>query len=371
MNALANIAVDDAAALPRRRFAISRKPLAVATIAILIAALGIGWMLMPRTSESTDNAYVRADSTAVAPRVGGLVAEVLVKDNQAVHAGDPLVRIDSEEFDARLASAQAAVADAVAGVATARAALDGLGAEQQLAQARVRAAQTGIQSSDAEYSRAAADQTRFESLAAQGFATRRDAERVRSVAVAAKSGSERSRADRDVFIEQASVTQARGPVLAAELASAQAAEARARAALDLARQDREHTIIRAPVDGVVSNRQAQVGDFVQPGTRLMTLVPTSGIYVVANFKETQTRHMASGQSVTVYVDALGGSVLRGHVESFAPASGSESALLPFEPGSGNFTKIVQRIAVRIAIDSGEPGASSLRSGLSATVKVQL
>jgi len=374
VNAPANIAADVAdatEALPRRHFTISRRPLIVATIAILVAALGIGWMLMPATSESTDNAYVRADSTSVAPRVGGLVAEVLVKDNQAVRAGDPLVRIDAEEFDARLAAAEAALADATAGVATARAALDGLGAEQQLAAARVRAARSGIQSSDAEYTRATADQARYDSLAARGFATRRDAERIRSVAVAARSGSERSRADRDVSVEEASVTQARRPVLMGELAKAQAAEARARAALDLARQDRDHTIIRAPVDGVVSNRQAQVGDFVQPGTRLMTIVPSNGIYVVANFKETQTRHMAPGQTVTVYIDALGGPGLRGHVESFAPASGSESALLPFEPGSGNFTKIVQRIAVRIVIDPADSRGASLRSGLSATVRVQL
>lgn len=372
MNAPAAIAAIDTAETPeRRRFAISRKPLIVAAIAILVAALGIVWMLMPRTSESTDNAYVRADSSFVAPRVGGIVAEILVKDNQVVRAGDPLVRLDTQEYDARLASAEAAVADAQAGVATAQAALDALGADEQLAAARVRSAQSAIGSSDAESARAAADRTRFDSLAARGFATRRDAERIRSVAVAASSERERARADRDVAREQAAVTRARRPVLAAELAKAQAAEARARAALDLARQDREHTLIRAPIDGIVSNRQAQLGDYVQPGTRLMTLVPSGAVYVVANFKETQTRHMRAGQTAIVYVDALGGAGLRGRVESFAPASGSEAALLPFEPGSGNFTKIVQRVAVRIVLDPGEPAATTLRSGLSSTVRVEL
>lgn len=369
MNAPA--AIDIAEVPRRRRLAISRKPLIVAAVAILIAALGIGWMLMPPTSESTDNAYVRADSSSVAPRVGGVVDEVLVKDNQAVRAGDPLVRLDSQEYDARLASAEAALADATAGVATAQAAFDALGADEQLAAARVRSAQSAIRSSDAESTRAASDRTRFDSLAASGFATRRDAERVRSVAVAASSGRERARADRDVALEQAAVTHARRPVLAAELAKARAAEARARAALDLARQDREHILIRAPIDGVVSNRQAQVGDFVQPGTRLMTLVPSGAVYIVANFKETQTRHMRPGQTAIVYVDALGGAGLRGRVESFAPASGSESALLPFEPGSGNFTKIVQRIAVRIVLDPNRPAVTTLRSGLSATVRVEL
>ena len=353
------------------KIALSRKPLIVAAVALVVALAGVLWLLAPRTSESTDNAYLRADSTAVSSRVGGLVAEVLVRDNQAVRAGEPLVRIDAEEFDARLASAEAALADAVAGVATARAALDGLGADAGLAAARVRAAQTSIQSSDAEYVRAAADRARYETLAEQGFATRRDTERVRSVAIAAASSRERSRADRDVTVEQAGVTHARRPVLAAELARAQAAEAHARAALDLARQDREHTIIRAPIDGVVGNRQVATGDLVQPGTRLVTLVPGRGVYVVANFKETQTRRMAPGQAVRIYVDALDGKPLHGRVESFAPASGSESALLPFEPGSGNFTKIVQRIAVRIELDPSERELQGLRSGLSATVTVAL
>jgi membrane fusion protein (multidrug efflux system) len=362
---------DEPKPTPRRRFALSRKPLVMAAVAILVALAGIAWMLAPRTSESTDNAYLRADSTSVAPRVGGLVTEVLVRDNQAVHAGDALVRIDPREFDARLASAEAAVADAVAGVATARAALDGLSADERRAVAQVHAAQTDIQSTDAEYVRASADRERFESLAARGFASRRDAERVRSVAVTAASGRERSRADRDVTLEQVRVTRARRPVLVAELAKAQAAEARARAALDLARQDREYSLIRAPIDGIVGNRLAQTGDFVQPGSRLMTLVPSRDVYVVANFKETQTRRMIPGQAATIYVDALDGRGLRGRVESLAPASGSEAALLPFEPGSGNFTKIVQRIAVRIRIEPGEPALASLRSGLSATVRVDL
>jgi membrane fusion protein (multidrug efflux system) len=359
----------DAAPAPARRFAISRRPLVVAAIALLVAAAGVFWLLAPRASESTDNAYVKADSSSVAPKVGGLVAAVLVRDNQPVRAGDPLVRIDQQEFDARLAAAEAAVADAAAGVATARAALEGLGADEHLAAARIRAAQTSIRSADAEYVRAAADRARFEALAAQGFATRRDAERIRSVAIGADSARDRSRADRDVTSEQAAVTQARRPVLVAELAQARAAEARARAALSLARQDQRHTIVRAPIDGIVGNRQVQTGDFVQPGSRLLTLVPSTALYVVANFKETQTRAMLPGQPVEIEVDALGGEALHGRVESFAPGSGSEFTLLPFEPGSGNFTKIVQRVAVRIRLDPGQPALTRLRPGLSVTATV--
>jgi len=300
-----------------------------------------------------------------------VVAAILVRDNQAVRAGDPLIRIDSEEYDSRLDAAEAAVADAVAGVAAARAALAGFRADEQLAASQVQAAQTAIGASEAEYARAAADRVRFEKLASQGFATRRDAERVRAAAIGAASARDRSRADRQVSSEQAAVTQARRPVLLAGLDRALAAEASARAKLDLARQDRGHTIVRAPIDGIVGNRQVQVGDYVQPGTRLLTLVPTTALYVVANFKETQTRRMLVGAPATISVDALGGRSLRGHVESFAPGSGSEFALLPFEPGAGNFTKIVQRVAVRIRLDPGQAELRTLRSGLSADVSIAL
>jgi len=158
-------------------------------------------------------------------------------------------------------------------------------------------------------------------------------------------------------------------VLEAQLQSAEAAALKARAALDLAKQDRGHTVIVAPIDGVVGNRQVQVGDFVQPGSRLLTLVPVKSLYVVANFKETQTKAMRPGQKAQVYVDALDGDALTGTVESFAPGSGSEFSLLPFEPGTGNFTKIVQRVGVRIRLDPNQPALALLRPGLSVTAKV--
>jgi len=355
----------------RPRFRISRNPLIAGAVAILIALAGIAYLFSPATSESTDNAYLKADSSSVAPKVGGLVSAILVRDNQVVHVGDPLVRIDAQEFDAKVAGAEAALQDAEAGVATARAALAALDADQQLAAAQVHAAQTSIQSADAEYVRASADNTRFQALMAQGFATRRDAERVRATAIGAASARDRSRADRDVTSEQAAVTQARRPVLVAQVAQAEAAVARARAALDLARQDQGHTIIRAPIDGVIGDRQVQTGDYVQPGAHLLTLVPSRGLYVVANFKETQTKAMLAGQAAKIKVDALGGDALTGHVDSFAPGSGSEFTLLPFEPGSGNFTKIVQRVPVRILLDPNQPAVARLRPGLSVTAQVAL
>ena len=164
---------------------------------------------------------------------------------------------------------------------------------------------------------------------------------------------------------------ARRETLDASLAEAQASEARATAALDLARQDRSYTVVKAPIDGVVGDRKSNVGDYVQPGTRLMTVVPLNALYVVANFKETQVARMLAGQPATIEADALPGVKLRGKVESFAPGSGSQFSLLPFEPGTGNFTKIVQRVPVRIALDRDQPDIERLRPGLSTTVTVDL
>ncbi len=354
----------------RRRIEVPRNALIVGAIALVIAVAGILWLTAPRSVESTDNAYIHADSSAVAPKVGGLVTAVLFTENQQVRAGQPLVRIDTQDYEAKLEAAQAGVADADAQVATARAALTALNADEKLASAQVRAAGTTIASADAEFSRAQADRARYEALLQQGFATRRDAEQVKATAIGAASAADKSRADLGVSSEQAAVTRAKRPVLEAQVQSAEAAALKARAALDLAKQDRDHATILAPIDGVIGNRQVQVGDYVQPGSRLLTLVPVQSLYVVANFKETQTRGMQVGQKAKVYIDALG-DTLTGTIESFAPGSGSEFTLLPFEPGSGNFTKIVQRVGVRIRFDPGQAALANLRPGLSVTAKVML
>ena len=354
----------------KKRFAVPRKAGVVGLIALLIAAAGIWWLIAPRTSESTDNAYLQADASEVAPRVGGLVTAVLVRDNQAVRAGDPLVRIDVRDYETQVLAAEAAVADADAQVATARATLASLGAEQKLAAAHIRSINTQIAAADAESARAAADRRRYNALLVDGFVTRRDAEQVDATAVGAASAAQRSRADLGAGIEEASVTRAKGPILAAQVQAAEAAAAKARAALALAKLDRGHTLVSAPIDGVVGNRRVQVGDYVQPGSRLLSVVPVRSIYVVANFKETQTREMRPGQKADVYVDALGDTV-SGTIESLAPGSASEFTLLPFEPGSGNFTKIVQRVGVRIRLDPGQAALAQLRPGLSVTAKVKL
>jgi membrane fusion protein (multidrug efflux system) len=359
------------AATAKPRFA-SRKALIAVGSALALAAAGIAYIAAPNSAVSTDNAYVQADSSLVAPKIRGLVAEVLVRHNQKVRAGDPLVRIDAEEFDARVASADADLKNAVAKQLGAQAALISLDSEEQLAASNVRAAQASIRSADAQSVRAAADRQRFDNLVGSGAVARHDADQYRAAAVSAEADADKSRAQFDVSRNQASVTHAKRLTLQANLAQAEAAVAAANAALDLARQDQAHTVIRAPIDGVVGDRQVEAGDYVQPGTRLLTIVPLDALYVVANFKETQTAHMTPGQAATIEVDALPGQALRGEVESFAPGAGSQFSLLPFEPGTGNFTKIVQRVPVRIRFAPDQAQSLAvLRPGLSTTVTVRL
>jgi membrane fusion protein (multidrug efflux system) len=358
-----------AAALPRTPW--SRKPLLVGAVALVIALAGAWWIAAPKRSVSTDNAYLQADSSVVAPKVRGLVAAVLVQHDQRVHRGDPLLRIDAEEFDARVASATANLQSARASVAAAKAALIALDAQERLAGSNMRAAQTSIRSSDAQQKQAEADRRRYDALIASGAVSRSAAEQFRTAAITAQANAEHSRAQFAVSRDAASVTHASRLALQAGLAQAEAGVATAKAALELARQDQANTLIRAPIDGVVGDRQVEPGDYVQPGSRLLTVVPLDALYVIANFKETQTARMVVGQDASVEVDALPGQTLHGHVESFAPGSGSQFSLLPFEPGTGNFTKIVQRVPVRIRFDPGQAALARLRPGLSSTVSVKL
>jgi len=358
-------------AAKKKTLPISSKTLVAVGAAAVLLLGGTAYILAAKPTASTDDAYLHADSTVVAPKVRGLISDILVRDNQTVKAGQPLIRIDPEEFDARLAAAEAEQETAKAKVAAAKAALVSLAAEEKLAEANVHAAQTAIVSTDAQNVRAAADRQRYDRLVATGAVSQRDADLYRAGAVTAQSDADHSRALLAVSRNQADVTRAKRPDLEAALAEANAGVSRAKAALDLARQDQGHALIRAPSDGVVGDRQAQVGDYVQPGTRLLTLVPTQSLYVTANFKETQVARMLVGQPATVKVDALPGRPLKGHVESFAPGSGSEFSLLPYEPGTGNFTKIVQRVPVRIRLDPNQPDAARLRPGLSVVAKVDL
>jgi len=347
-----------------------RTAFAVAAAAILAVA-GVAYIMAPKATVATDAAYVEADRSIAAPKVRGLVAAIMVRHNQVVRRGDPLVQIDPEEFVARTAAAKADVETAAAKVQSARAALVALGADEKLAASNVRAAQTTIRSADAQSVKADADRMRYDNLVPSGAVALSEADAVRAAAITARSDADRSRALFDVSRNQAAVTGAKRAILVAALAEAQAQVARSQAALTLAQQDQDHALVRAPIDGVVADRQVEAGDYVQPGTHLLTIEPLQSLYITANFKETQVARMAPGQRALIRVDAVPGVTLKGRVESFAPGSGSEFALLPFEPGTGNFTKIVQRIPVRIAFDPGQAAVAHLRPGLSTTVTVQL
>jgi membrane fusion protein (multidrug efflux system) len=298
--------------------------------------------------ESTDDAYLKADSTTVAPKVSGYVAEVLVRDNQKVTVGQVLARIDDRDFRAALDQAEA---DMRAAEATVR----NLDAQIVLQRALIEQAKATAAATQASLRFAMADADRYATLAKSGTGTAQKAEASRAGADQLAAGLAR---------DQASVVAAeiRIDVLATERDKALAQVDRAEAAGEQARLNLSYATITAPVDGTVGARMLRVGQYVGAGTQLMAVVPNA-VYVVANFKETQLTYVRDGQPVRVAVDGFPGVELEGHVESLSPASGLEFALLPPDNATGNFTKIVQRIPVKIAIDDHELGGL-LRVGMS-------
>jgi membrane fusion protein (multidrug efflux system) len=340
--------------------------------ALLVGAAGAIWLALPASHESTDDAYLRADDTSVAPQVKGRVLDVLVRDHQRVKTGEALVQLDADDLAAHARAAAAELQGARANVLLAAAALDSLDAEEQLAQATIVIAESGIGAARARVVRTAAEQTRHERLAQDGAVAQRELELARTVALDARADADRSTAQLAVSRRQLALTRSKRASLRAALAQAEAGVARADAALALARREQDYAVIRAPVDGAVGALQVHRGDVVQPGSAMMALVPLERMYVLAYFKETQSGRIVAGQPVRLDVDALPDQPLRGTVESFAPGTGAQFALLPFEPGTGNFTKIVQRVPVRIAFDGGqERWLAKLRPGLSVTARVAI
>jgi len=325
---------------------------------LLAALLGAGlagnwWLKVGRYMESTDNAYVQGDIVLLGARIEGDVGAILVTDNQRVEEGQPLIQLEDRDWRARRDAAAAALAQAEAGIATTRAQI-----EQQRAQ--ITATEAQIAQAEAERVRATADSARYGSLAQSGFGSRENAER---------TVADRRKAEATVASAQASAAAARAavPVLEGQLATAEGRRAEAAAQLALAESNLAYTVIRAPFAGLVGNRTAQLGAHVRPGQNLIAVAPPpERQWVTANFKETQLRGMRPGQPVTLSVDA--GHELHGHVESLAPATGALFSLLPPENATGNFTKIVQRVPVRIALDPGQD-ATLLRPGLSVEAQV--
>lgn len=349
----------------------SRRHLMICGGALLLLAGGayaVHWWTTGRFRVATDNAYVRADVVTIAPRIGGDVVAVAVADDQWVRAGAVLARIDDRDYRAKVEQAEGLLESARAEVAAQQARIANLDARTARQRGTIAQAAASLSARQADAALAQREYRRQLLLASQQVTS----DQIRQSAEAA---ARRTGAERDGSREGLAVARAELPVLATERAAALAdldkargALRRAQASLDAARLDLSRTVIRAPVSGRIGQRSVRVGHYVEAGTPLMAIVPAE-TYVIANYKETQTRRVRTGQSVRISVDALGGAMLRGHVESLAPASGAQFALLPPDNATGNFTKIVQRIPLRIRIDPGQREAADLRPGMSVETSI--
>jgi membrane fusion protein (multidrug efflux system) len=335
----------------KSRKLVKRTIMAAALLAgvAFVADYGHHYWTVGRFIESTDDAYVKADYTTVAPKVSGYVAAVLVGDNDAVKAGQVLAKIDDRDH-------QAALSQVKADVKAATAAITNLDAQIELQQSIIGQARATIDASLATLDFARSDAARSQRLITNGAGTQSRAEQSQSLRDQAQAALER---DRAALV----AAEKKVPVLQTQREQAVAQRERAAAAQHQAELNLSYTQIVAPVDGTVGARTIRVGQFVTSGTQLMAVVPLHSVYVVANFKETQLTHVRAGQPVEVKVDSFPDVEIKGHVDSISPASGLEFSLLPPDNATGNFTKIVQRIPVKIVIDD-EKVSGLLRAGMS-------
>jgi membrane fusion protein (multidrug efflux system) len=339
------------AAPSRRRAWFKRGALALVLLAgtALAGSYGHSYWTTGRYLESTDDAYVKADYTTIAPKVGGYIGEVLVADNQQVRAGQVLARIDDRDFRVALAQAQAEVEAAGAAVRN-------LDAQIGLQQSLIEQARASVDVSHSALTFADADAERYRDLMTTGSGTIQRAQQTESA---------RGQAAAQLLRDQAGLlaAQKKVAVLGTEREQAKAQLQRSEALAHQAELNLGYTTISAPVDGTVGARSLRVGQFVSAGTQLMAVVPLHATYVVANFKETQLTFVRDGQPVDIRVDGFPNARLTGHVDSLSPASGLEFALLPPDNATGNFTKIVQRIPVKITLDDSDL-TGLLRAGMS-------
>src|SRR5471030_3018005 len=323
----------------------------IAYVVILVIAI---WacirLLSHATNETTNDAYVVADFTLVAPRIAGQISEVLVEDNQQVKAGQLMVRIDDRDFKAALMSAEANVTAEKASVANYE-------AEIARQPSLVDQARATLKSDGASIEFARANASRYQNLSEAGAGTTQEQQHASSTLAEQLAQQAHDRA-------ALTSTEQNLNVLNTQRAKAAGALARAEAKLNLS-----YTEIHAPVDGKVGRRSARVGAFVTTGAPLLAIVPLSQAYVVANFQENQLTNMRPGQAVRIKVDTFPGVVIRGHVDSLAPATGLSFAPIEPDNATGNFTKVVQRVPVKITIDRGQQATSRLSVGLSVETEV--
>jgi membrane fusion protein (multidrug efflux system) len=341
-----------------KKFNLRKVLLTGAAVAVLAGASWYGWdyWTVGQYLVSTDDAYVKADSTTIAPKVSGYLQEVLVRDNERVKTGQVLARIDNRDYRVALDQARADVGAAKAQIASKQAQLE-------VQQAVIDAAKATIVVDQANLTFAAQDSKRYTELAATGSGSVQNAQQAQARIAAANATLARDTANLASASKQVDL-------LNAEIVQTKAAAAHAEAVADQAGLNLGYTTIVAPIDGVVGNRTLRLGQYVQAGTQLMSVVPVEGAYVVANYKETQLTDVREGQAVDITVDTFPGQIVHGHVDSIAPASGQEFALLPPDNATGNFTKVVQRIPVRIALDINNQSPLELRPGMSVIPSIE-
>jgi membrane fusion protein (multidrug efflux system) len=343
--------------IPVRRGGIRRVILSLVLLAALAAGIWYGWhwWQVGRFLEVTDDAYLQADNVAIAPKIGGILTAVPVDDNQKINAGTVIAEIDDRDY-------RVAVDQARANLLAAQADLKNLDAQLAWQNSIVEQADADIGANGAALDFSKQEQDRYKSLVASGAGTVQRVQQAESELKQRNASLLRARATLDAARKQVDIFQA-------QRGKAEAAIAADQARLTQAELDLEHTKITSPGDGVVGDKTARVGEFVQPGTRLMTIVPVQDLYLIANYKETQLGRIVAGERVMIEIDTFPGIEIGGTVASLAPGSGSQFSLLPPENATGNFTKIVQRVPVKIVLDRDNPLAGKLRPGLSVTVSV--
>ena len=331
--------------------------LLVLGVLILIGALVwlFHWWTVGRFIESTDDAYLRADSVSIAPKISGYVTQVYVADNQTVKAGQPLVKLDARQYQASVEQSRATLDSKRADIVRAKANIQQQEASIEQAKAQAVAARINADHAAHEYDR-------FKPLAATGAETTEKLADLRST---------RDQAQANYQADLAAVRSATAQIatIKAQIQQAQAELESTEANGKKSTLDLDDTTVYSAIDGRVGDKTVRVGQFVQPGTAMMTVVPVQYVYLVANFKETQVGAMRVGQSASLHIDAMPGQDLKGVVDSFSPGTGSEFALLPPENATGNFTKIVQRVPVKIRIIADADTRSVLLPGMSVTVDV--
>ena len=342
----------------RLRALVSRRHLAFAAALIALGAAawyGNYWWTAGRFIETTDDAYIGGNVTTISSRVAGFVAEISVKDNQSVRVGDVILRLDDR--DLRVAADHA---DAV--LQQRRAMLASLQAKLDLQGALIRQAAADMDAKTAQAAFAREDSNRYRTLAVSSAGSQQNAQRATATDLQAQAGVSAAEA---VF--QASKQQL--VLIEADIAQATAAISQAEADVRSSRLNLSYAEVRSPLDGYIANRAAQIGAYVSPGSFLLTVIPAHQLWVDANFKEDQVAHMRPGQPATIEADVLPGHVYRGRVVSLAPATGAIFSVIPPQNATGNFTKIVQRVPVRIELDEHEATLGQLRPGLSTTTRV--